>query len=50
MVDSNDNNTQIVKHCPFKVCEINRDFYFGGAAVALLGVGYWFFRCRGRKC
>ena len=23
MVDSNDNNTQIVKHCPFKVCEIN---------------------------
>jgi hypothetical protein len=42
------NNTMIVKECPLKLCNVNKDFFYGGAAALLLGVGYWFVRCRGR--
>ena len=50
---TNDNTAQqqqqtLVKYCPLKVP--SRDFFLGGAVVAALGVGYWFIRCRGRKC
>lgn len=49
---TNDNTAQqqqtLVKYCPLKVA--SRDFFLGGAVVAALGVGYWFIRCRGRKC
>ena len=43
---TNDNTAQ--QQQTLKV--VSRDFFLGGAVVAALGVGYWFIRCRGRKC
>lgn len=42
------NDTVIVKECPLRLCNVNKDFFYGGATALLLGVGYWFVRCRGR--
>jgi hypothetical protein len=47
-LNETETQTQIVKHCPYKLCNVNKDFFYGGAVVVLLGVGYWFVRCRGR--
>ena len=46
--DNTSQQQSLVKYCPLKV--VSRDFFLGGAVVAALGVGYWFLRCRGRKC
>lgn len=46
---SNSDNKQIVKHCPFNMCNvgnIGNNFFCGGAVALLLGAGYWFLRCR----
>ena len=42
------NDTVLVKECPYKLCNINKDFFYGGVTALLLGAGYWFVRCRGR--
>lgn len=44
----NTNNCALVKFCP--AVNLNKDFLHGALAVTVLGVGYWFVRCRGRTC
>lgn len=46
--ETNNNNIIVKKECPFKVCNLNKDFICGGVTALLFSAGYWLIRCRGR--
>ena len=43
------NEPVIVKKCPYKLCNVNKDFFCGSVLTLLVGTGYWYFKCKDRS-